>query len=198
MGTSAPCGWATNLWWCCMASKQWKMVSPPTQRTFLGGYRPTCSTDFLLEKVRCIYLLKDFVCWQALRSLFAHSICSWETKQSNSAAFLSCLLSPTIICAFQNLTKAAVLVLANLIYPLLVSKFVPCFEIIHLVPFNPSSGAWGAEAEVILEALSCLFTQWLLWRKHALSYWTRSGLGDVPRHWRFGCISETVGAMCHV
>lgn len=61
MATSVPCGWVTNLWWCCMDSELWKTVSPPTQRMFPGDYRHMSSKEWQMERVRCTYLWKDSI-----------------------------------------------------------------------------------------------------------------------------------------
>lgn len=61
MATSVPCGWVTNLWWCCMDSTLWRTALPPAQRMFPGDYRPMSSTEWQMESVRCSYLWKDFI-----------------------------------------------------------------------------------------------------------------------------------------
>ena len=87
MAISVPCGWVTNLWWCCTDSRPWRMVSPPTRRMFLGDYRPMSSTEWQMEKVRysylwkdlilaCLYFVSSFTYWQALSSQFTRSACS--------------------------------------------------------------------------------------------------------------------------
>lgn len=61
MAISAPCGWVTDLWWCSMGSKLWRMVSPTTRRMFRGDCRPTFSMKCQMERVRCSCLWKDFI-----------------------------------------------------------------------------------------------------------------------------------------
>lgn len=130
MATSAPCGWVTNLWWCFMDSKLWRMVSPSTQRMFLGDYRPICSTNFHVEEVRCLCLWKNFVSVKVLSSQFTHLVCSrWliQGKPVVSLKMVSKIACKVLLShVFENLTRAAAFVLArSLIYPLARSLIYP-------------------------------------------------------------------------